>query len=84
MSDTTDPVAEDQRLADLEAELVLRKQERRLARSKDPKTKREVREARLHYRAARDGLVVVEDKKGRHVALTKAQAKGLKRVEAPS
>jgi hypothetical protein len=83
VSDTTDPVAEDQRIAEMEAELELRKLERKLATAKPKpsrKLKDDVREARLHHRAVRQGLVVVEDKRGRHVALEPDDAKGMKRV----
>lgn len=56
---------------ELKAQLAVAELEEKLAASKGPKDgklKAELREARLRYRAARDGLKVTKDKRGRLVA----------------
>lgn len=55
---------------ELRDQLAVAELEEKLTKSKtkDPKVKAELREARLRYRAARDGLTVKKDDRGRLVA----------------
>lgn len=62
------------RVEQLEAELVVARLEEKLEKAKGTKKgpgralKQELRDARLRHRAARDGLTVTEDDRGRLVA----------------
>jgi hypothetical protein len=75
---STDELRAQLRVAELEEKLVNAKKGKRGARGSatEPtrKLKGELREARLRYRAARDGLEVVKDERGRLVARSKEDA----------